>query len=166
MTAKISDRLADSYSIRTPRFARKQLMGGAMRISLVGGGSRTIRVLIVLTVMAFLVTLVAGVPADATADGDVAVVVTAVDGSSATAAAAVRDVGGSVDRDLGLIGGVSATVPAAALDSLRASASVAAATENVPLELNSAGWDDGTAVDPNPQTYEGSVNRVARSVLR
>jgi serine protease AprX len=103
---------------------------GAMSISIAGGASRTIRVLVVFTMVALLVGLIAGVPAEGTVGGDVDVVVTAGDGSVATAAAAVESVGGTVTSEFGLIGGVGAVVPSSALQALTADASLRSVTRD------------------------------------
>ncbi|MEA2000425.1 MAG: S8 family serine peptidase, partial [Actinomycetota bacterium] len=92
--------------------------------------------------------------------------VTATDGLAATASDVVQDVGGSIGTELGLIGSVSATVPAAALDTLRAEPAIASAVVDAPLQLTTAGWDDATKVKFNPSTYEGTVNRVGGSILQ
>jgi serine protease AprX len=133
-----------------------------MSVSIVGGGSRSLRVLILLTVMAFLTALVVDTPTEAAASGDVDVIVTSVDGSAASAANAVRDVGGSVDTELGLIGGVSATVPAAAIEVITANPSILSVTTNAPLHFSSAGWEDASNITRyNPKKYNGSMYNVA-----
>jgi serine protease AprX len=137
-----------------------------MSVSVVGGGMRSLRFLAIFAVIGLLVPLLTGTTAAANAPAEVRVIVTAVDGSSATAARALQEAGGRVEAEFELIGGVAGTVAAAATDRLRNDPAVATATHSAPLQLNSAGWDDGTGVDPNPQTYVGSVNRVAGSILQ
>jgi len=137
-----------------------------MMFSLSHGASRPRVLLILLTAMALAVALLPNPPAIAAAESDIQVIVTAIDGSTATASDAVRDVGGSVERGLGLINSVGATVPAVALDTLRAKPSIASAILDAPLQLSTAGWDDATKVKFNPSTYAGTVNRVSGSILQ
>jgi serine protease AprX len=133
-----------------------------MTISIVGGGRRTVRILILLTVMAFLAALVVDTPTEAAASGNVDVIVTSVDGSAASAADAVLAVGGSVDTELDLIGGVSATVPVDALEVLTANPSMLSVTTNALLHFSSAGWEDASSITRyNPKKYNGSMYNVA-----
>jgi len=87
--------------------------------------------------LGLLLALVAGamapVAAQRTTDGvrtTVSVIVRRAPGSGTTADTQVRDLGGTVDRQLGIVDGFSATVPADAVPTLRRSASVLSATEN------------------------------------
>jgi serine protease AprX len=115
--------------------------------------------------MAFLTALVVDTPTEAAASGDVDVIVTSVDGSAASAANAVRDVGGSVDRELGLIGGVSASVPAAAVESLATHPAVLSATADTQAVDLTAGWQDASNLgDYNPYEFEGSMLKVGHQL--
>ena len=112
-------------------------------------------------VAACLAALMAGVPTPAAAD-DVDVVVTAEDGSSATAAAAVEAVGGIVSDELDLIGGVSAAVPESALAVLDVDAAVRSVTPDSGLQLLSS--TDNWAEDDVLYTGTGSLYKTAKFI--
>src|SRR6478672_8063673 len=76
--------------------------------------------------------------ADSTATGTRHVIVRSADGNTAAVRALVRHVGGHVDRTLGLIHAVAATVPAAALPTLRADREVAEVTADARVHLAGA----------------------------
>ncbi len=85
---------------------------------------------------------VAVTPAAASTDGDVAVVVREIAPDTDTAENLVEAFGGAVGSQLSIIGGFSATVPAAMVDTLNADASVYAATIDetlAPREVESWG---------------------------
>ncbi len=115
-----------------------------MFLTLVSGRRRSIHGLILFTVLALLATVLASSPARA-AEDDLAVIVTSVDGSVASAAAAVDAAGGEVDAELGIVGGVAATVPAGSLAELAADPEVRSATIDGTLsprddDDDDAGW--------------------------
>ena len=70
------------------------------------------------------------------------VLVRALPGHGSAAAAAVEAVGGTVLRDLPIVDGVSASVPAGAVDDLSRSRSVAAVTPDAAVQLTDASYDD------------------------
>jgi serine protease AprX len=76
--------------------------------------------------------------AAATATGNRHVIVRSADGNTAAVRALVRHAGGHVDRTLGLIHAVAATVPAAALPALRADREVADVTADRRVHLAGA----------------------------
>ncbi|MDJ0496588.1 MAG: S8 family serine peptidase, partial [Acidimicrobiia bacterium] len=119
------------------------------------------RVISAAFVMSLLAVLLAAVPARAVAE-DLDVVVTAADGSSATAAEAVEAVGGSVSAELGLIGGVSATVPQSALTGLGADAAVRSVTPDAGLQLLST--TDNWVEDDVLYTSTGSLFKTAKFI--
>ena len=108
----------------------------------------------------------AATPSVATDDTPVEVIVRELAPLTDTAETLVERVGGAVLENLEIIGGFTATVPASMVDTLATDPSVSAVTPNAALQLSSAGWTDATGVDPNPSTYDGSVNRVADSILQ
>jgi len=73
------------------------------------------------------------------------VLVRALPGQGHAAAAAVRAVGGTVLRDLPIVDGVSAAVPARALDPLSRRRGIVAVTPDAAVHLSGASYD-GTAV--------------------
>ena len=80
-----------------------------------------------------------------TADGTMHDVIVQVRGRSTRAvAAAVRAAGGTVDKDLPVVNGFSAHVPARALAALRARADVRAVSENSAVRFATTGYDDTT----------------------
>jgi serine protease AprX len=79
------------------------------------------------------------------------VIVRARAGQTAASEALVRRLGGSVDEQLALIGGFSASVPAKALPALRASSAVLSVTGNRALAPQSASYS--TAYDPASDGY-------------
>jgi serine protease AprX len=75
-------------------------------------------------------------------------------GHEAAAEALVRELGGTVRVRLGIIGGFSATLPARALASLRASDAVLSVTRNRTLEPQSSSYS--AAYDPSSDGYSMS----------
>ena len=113
-----------------------------MILTLSSGRRRSIHALLLFTVLALIATVLATPPARA-AEEELAVIVTSVDGSVAAAAAAVEAVGGEVDSELGIVGGVAATVPSSALAELAADAEVRSATIDStlsPRDDDDDGW--------------------------
>jgi len=49
---------------------------------------------------------------------------------------------------------------------LEAKSGIVSVIPDTPVQLTASGWTDATGVDPNPQTYEGSVNRIAEGILQ
>lgn len=87
---------------------------------------------------------VAAVPASATGGPSTKVVVIARAGSLAAAEGAVRGAGGTVTRELGVIGGFAATVPAGAVAQVRLSPAVASVTDDrsmTPMSTSTLGYD-------------------------
>ena len=72
------------------------------------------------------------------------VIVQARPGAEAAVAAAVRAAGGTVDRDLPVVHGFSAHVPASAVDALRARPDVRAVSENGTVRFASNIYDEST----------------------
>jgi serine protease AprX len=106
---------------------------------------------VVVIAMSLLIALLAAGSAPAAAHRTAAGVQTMVSlivrrspGSGTTADAQVRDLDGTVDRQLGIVDGFSATVPAAAVPALRRSASVLSATENARGHALSTAYDPAT----------------------
>ncbi|MDJ0663200.1 MAG: S8 family serine peptidase [Acidimicrobiia bacterium] len=118
-----------------------------------------IRLLVIaLSVLSLTVMMLAPVAAVAD-DADLAVIVTSVDGSTASAAAAVDAVGGEVDSELGLVGGVAATVPAESLPELAADPEVRSATVDGTLSPrdDDDGWG-GTAPGTSLEEVTRTIN--------
>lgn len=100
---------------------------------------------VVAAVALFAVLLLTVPPAPAgagPADGRVPVIVREAPGAGGEAEALVQRLGGTVGRQLGIIGGFAAAVPASALGRLRASGAVHAVTENQPVRLHTIGGFD------------------------
>jgi len=112
-----------------------------------------IRLLVIaLSVLSLTVMMLAPVAAVAD-DGDLSVIITSVDGSIASAAEAVASVGGVVDAELGIVGGVAATVPTSAFADLAADPEVRSATIDGTLSPrdDDDGWNDSA---PGTSLYE------------
>lgn len=131
-----------------------------------GRKSDSIRILVVL--MAALLGLAVVAPPATAVTGDlVSVVVREVPGTGDAPERAVTALGGSVTRQLEIIGGFAAEVPAGAVDLLAARSDVSAVTPNAAVRLEAAGWEDATGLgDYNPNTFDGSMYRVAQSVVK
>jgi serine protease AprX len=99
-------------------------------------------------------------------EGTTELIVREVDPASNTAERLVERIGGVVDRNLPLIGGFTASVPISMADVISADPSVSSAVPNAALQLSGSGWTDATGVDPNPNSYDGSVNRVSSAILQ
>ena len=110
--------------------------------------------------LALLATVLASSPARA-AEDDLAVIVTSVDGSVASAAAAVDAAGGEVDAELGIVGGVAATVPAASLAELAADPEVRSATIDGTLSPRDDDDDDEGWGGTAPGT---SLEEITRTI--
>jgi serine protease AprX len=81
------------------------------------------------------------------ASGSVAVIVQAP-GAEAAVAATVRRLGGAVTTDLPIVGGFAATLPADALDEIRAHAGVRAVTPDAAMAVTSAITTTSTTGEP------------------
>jgi serine protease AprX len=110
----------------------------------------------------------AGAPG-APAASTVAVIVRAKDGTSATAACTVRAAGGRVTRDLSIIGGVAADVPASAVGLLSWNGSIRSVACDAPVKhtwgggWSSGGWSSGgarSAPTPGPANTYPDTTRV------
>jgi hypothetical protein len=96
----------------------------------------------VVTLFAMLLVGLPSAPATAAGAGQVRVVVREVAGAGSDPEALVERLGGTVGRQLGIIGGFAATVPAPALPRLRASRLVHSVTANQAVQLNTIGGFD------------------------
>jgi hypothetical protein len=93
-------------------------------------------VLAAVTLFATLLLTVPATPAAAAPGGRVSVIVRYDAGAAAQTEALVRRLGGRVDRRLGIIDGLSATVPGPAVARLQANRAVRSVTANQPVRLN------------------------------
>ncbi len=117
--------------------------------------------------LALVVSVAVPALAVPTTTDDVSVLVIEAVPSSADAEALVERLGGTVGLELGLVGGFSATVPSDAVDALAADPAVASVSPNERLALSTAGWDDASKIkNYNPNTYEGSVFRIATGIVQ
>ena len=106
-------------------------------------------------------------PVTATTGDLVSVVVREVPGTGDAPERAVAQLGGSITRQLEIIDGFAAEVPASAVDLLVGRRDVAAVTPNATVRLEAAGWEDATSLgNYNPNTFDGSMYRVAQSVVK
>ncbi len=121
---------------------------------------------VLLVALLMAVALVA--PPALSASGDlVSMIVRENPGAGNGPERAVDSLGGFVTRHLQLIDGFVAEVPAVAVGALAAHPGVAAVTPNAALRLEAAGWEDASGLGAyNPNTYDGSMYRVAQSVVK
>src|SRR4051794_20256708 len=94
-----------------------------------------------LTLATALVAGMAGAPVAAAAEGTVSVI---IDGAAPAAAAAVERLGGTVDRRLDVVDGLTATVPASAVAALEAVPGVRSVTPDSTLHSLGVLWGDDT----------------------
>ena len=128
--------------------------------------SRNIRLAVVL-MAALLGLAVVAPPVTATTGDLVSVVVREVPGTGDAPERAVAQLGGSVTQQYEIIDGFAAEVPESAVDLLAGRRDVAAVTPNATVRLEAAGWEDATGLGSyNPNTFEGSMYRVAQSVVK
>ena len=128
--------------------------------------SRNIRLAVVL-MAALLGLAVVAPPVTATTGDLVSVVVREVPGTGDAPERAVAQLGGSVTQQYEIIDGFAALVPAGAVDLLAGRRDVAAVTPNATVRFEAAGWEDATGLgNYNPNTFEGSMYRVAQSVVK
>jgi serine protease AprX len=71
-----------------------------------------------------------------------------------------------VGSELGIVGGFSAEVPSASMSVLAAHEAIVAVTPDAALQLSAAGWEDGTNVNYNSNTFAGTVPSVSGGVLQ
>ena len=105
-------------------------------------------VLAAVTLFATLLLTVPAGPATAAPGEGTAVVVRHTPAGGDEARALVRRPGGTVGRELRIINGFAATVPAAALPRLRASGAVSSVTGNRPVRLSTIGGFDSKNYSP------------------
>ena len=128
--------------------------------------SRNVRLAVVL-MAALLGLAVVAPPVTATTGDLVSVVVREVPGTGDAPERAVAQLGGSVTQQYEIIDGFAALVPAGAVDLLAGRRDVAAVTPNATVRLEAAGWEDATSLgNYNPNTFDGSMYRVAQSVVK
>ena len=133
---------------------------GSMNSSIHGGASRLSNLLILLTAMALAIGLVAPTAATAT-DSDVQVIVTLADGADADPAALLREVGGSLEKQLDLINGFAASVPDSRVEALLANEAVAAVVTDGSLDILADGWEDASDVWPKYfDHYAGAPHKI------
>jgi hypothetical protein len=103
----------------------------------------------------------------APAQGTVDVIVRgAEDRELAEVARAVEDVGGAVERELPIVNGVAAELPAASIDTLRRSSGVAAVTTDVPLDLLQTTTEaDTTSTTTTGVTVRSTATHTALDAL-
>lgn len=82
-----------------------------------------------------------------------------------TAEQLVVELGGTVQDDLALIGGFTATIPANRIDELTTHPSTATVTEDASLQSQTAGWQDATNLGNYvPNEYKGSLLHTGYAV--
>ena len=114
---------------------------GAGALGAVGGrGIRWVAVAVLAAVVVAMVPPVAGTASSAAAAGPVSVIVQAEPGALVAAARLVTQVGGQVGRQLEVINGFTALVPAGQVDRLSAGSSVASVTGNEPVRMQAAAY--------------------------
>jgi hypothetical protein len=116
--------------------------------------------LVAASIGALLVVLIGGTGAPAQGaeeDRPLGVIVQALPGEREAAAAAVRSAGGTVERNLDLINGFSARVPASELAGLNRAPSVQTVTADGKVTLMSSGT-------PKPRTGRGSSYDFTRAI--
>jgi serine protease AprX len=106
-------------------------------------GGRTIRLLAVAVVATVVVAMLPAAAGGATTPADggvVSVIVQAQPGALAAAAGQVERLGGQVGRQLSIIGGFTASVPANQVEQLGGSPGVNSVTENEPVRMQAAAY--------------------------
>ena len=131
-----------------------------------GPRSEISRTVVVLLAAVLGLALIA--PPVTAATGDlVSVIVRGMPGTGNAPEQAVASLGGSVTRRFELINGFAADVPVGAVGVLARHPDVAAVTANGAMRLEAAGWEDATSLGSyNPNTFDGSMYRVAQSVVK
>ena len=115
------------------------------------------RALLVAIVLALATALIPGAAPRAHASGrDVSVIVREHRGAGAAPETFVRSLGGRVERQIGIIDGFSATLPASGVDGLRRHPAVFSVTPNERVSLHQTTWD--------PEADMGSMFNVGKAV--
>ena len=120
----------------------------------------------ILAIIALLSTLfaVSGTATRSEASGPVDIIVREAVPLTDAAESLVERLGGTVEDNLALIGGFTATVPADAVRLLNASPDIHAATPDGTVLFSTAGWDDATALgDIDFRSYSGSLYQITRT---
>jgi subtilisin family serine protease len=82
-----------------------------------------------------------------------------------TAEMVVLSLGGSVNDELGVIGGFTASIPDDALTSVALHPAVVSVTEDLSLQSQSAGWQDATNLgEYAPRSHKGSLLHTGRAI--
>jgi serine protease AprX len=118
-------------------------MGTVVLGALGGRTSRLLVVAVLVVVMAALLPPVAGTASSA-GDGRVSVIVQARPRAAASAARLVEQVGGQVGRQLRVINGFTALVPAGQVDRLQGSPAVGSVTPDEPVQMQAAAYTPTT----------------------
>jgi serine protease AprX len=118
-------------------------MGAAALRGLGSSGTRWLAVAVLAAVVVAMLPPVAG-PASSSAGGLVSVIVQARHGALAAAAGQVEQVGGQVGRQLRVINGFTARVPAGQVSRLQGSPAVSSVTENAPVAMQAAAYTPTT----------------------
>ncbi len=85
--------------------------------------------------------------------------------ASDTAELLVSDLGGTVEDELALIGGFTATIPTHRIEELAAHPATTAVTEDASLQSQTAGWQDATNLGTYiPNEYKGSLLHTGYAV--
>lgn len=117
-----------------------------------------------IAIVALLASLAAAPVGGTAAHDPIDVIVRETAPLTDNAEALVERLGGVVGQQLTLIGGFTAIVPAAAIQSLQASPDVAAATPDGSVRFAAAGWEDATALgDIDFRSYSGSLYQITRT---
>ncbi|MDF1597339.1 MAG: S8 family serine peptidase [Acidimicrobiia bacterium] len=123
--------------------------------------------LAVLLVVAMIAALVTPMPSSADDSPLLQVIVEKTSGADGSVEQLVEMLGGTVLTDLPIINGFSAQLPAASVSSLRTNRSVSNVTLNDSIQLTNAGWGDASSLGAyNPNTFDGSMYRVAESIIK
>jgi serine protease AprX len=88
------------------------------------------------------------------------VIVESVPGRASDARTAISKLGGTVERDLGIIGGFAASIPSDGIAALRSSDAIRSVTTDTPVQLHST--TDPAPYDPS--TDMGSMYRATRVI--
>ena len=118
---------------------------GAGRLGVVGGSwLRRLAVAVLVVVVLAVVPPVAGAASSAAGGQPVGVIVQAEPGAVAAAARQIQDLGGRVGRQLGVINGFTALVPAGQVGRLQRSPVVSSVTRNEPVQMQAAAYTPTT----------------------
>ena len=118
---------------------------GAAILGVVGGSwLRRLAVAVLAVVVLAVVAPVAGAASSAAGGQPVGVIVQAEPGAVAAAARQIQDLGGRVGRQLGVINGFTALVPAGQVGRLQRSPVVSSVTRNEPVQMQAAAYTPTT----------------------